>query len=243
MATTELNHIIPPGVIYLDFPRPDPAIVEAFRQLGVADIHEGMSEDTVLGPEIHAILPGAHIAGPALTVLCAAGDTLMMHRALALSRPGDVLVIVTDQPTSSAMWGNLVTTCARARGVAGAVIDGPVRDVNAIHTMQFPVWARSISPRRSTRKGPGCINVPICCSGIEIHPGDLVAADDDGVVVVPASQMLSVLEKARARGRRETDAMPSLAQGVSPYELWNMHQFMVSAGTPEIPGCYPRLPE
>jgi 4-hydroxy-4-methyl-2-oxoglutarate aldolase len=240
LISSDHNQIKSPGVIYLDIPRPDPALVAAYRELGVADIHEGMDEDRVLPSEIHAILPGAHIAGPALTVLCAAGDTLMMHRALALSQPGDVLVIVTDQPTQSAMWGNLVTTCARARGVAGAVVDGPVRDVNAIHEMHFPVWARSISPRRSTRKGPGSINVPIYSGGIVIYPGDLIAADDDGVIVVPASQMADVLKKAHARGQREKNAMEGLLKGITPYEQWNMQQFLAAAGTPEISGFAPK---
>jgi 4-hydroxy-4-methyl-2-oxoglutarate aldolase len=235
------NEISSPGIIYLDFPRPDPVLAAAFAQMGVADIHEGMTEDRILAPEIHAILPGARMAGPALTVLCAAGDTLMMHRALALSRPGDVMVIVTDRPTTSAMWGNLVTTCAKARGLAGAVVDAPVRDVSAIREMQFPVWARSLSPRRSTRKGPGCINVPICCGEVVIYPGDLIVADDDGVVVVPAAQLEAVLQKARLRGHRETDAMPHLVQGVTPYELWGMEQFIRAAGTPEITGFSPDL--
>jgi 4-hydroxy-4-methyl-2-oxoglutarate aldolase len=236
-----MNQIIPPGIIYLDFPHPDPALTAAYAQLGVADIHEGMAEDRVLTAEVHAILPGAHTVGPALTVLCAAGDTLMMHRALALSRPGDVMVIVTDRPTSSGMWGNLVTTCARARGLAGVVVDGPVRDVGAIREMHFPVWARSISPLRSTRKGPGCINVPISCGGVAIYPGDLIAADDDGVVVVPAAQLEDVLQKARLRGQRETDAMPHLTQGVTPYEVWGMEQYLRAAGTREIPGFFPDL--
>jgi 4-hydroxy-4-methyl-2-oxoglutarate aldolase len=235
----EHNQIIPPGIIYLDFPRPDPTLVAAFAGIGVADIHEGMSEDCVLAPEIHAILPGARMAGPALTVMCAAGDTLMMHRALALSKPGDVLVIVTDRPTLSAMWGNLVTTCAIGRKLAGAVIDGPVRDVSAIHEYKFPVWARTVSPRGSTRKGPGCINVPVYCGGVLVRPGDLVAADDDGVVVVPAGQIALVLEKARARGQRENDLMPGLKQGISPFELLGMQQFLKTAGTPEIPGSAP----
>ena len=149
------------------------------------------------------------------------------------------MVIVTDQPTSSGMWGNLVTTCARARGLAGVVVDGPVRDVGAIREMQFPVWARSISPLRSTRKGPGCINVTICCGGVVIHPGDLIVADDDGVVVVPAAQLEDVLQKARLRGQRETDAMPHLTQGVTPYEYWGMEKFLREAGTPEISGFPP----
>ena len=239
MDPSDLNRITSPGIIYLDYPRPDNKLVNAFRALGVADIHEGMIDDQVLSPDIHAVLPGAHMAGPALTVLCAAGDTLMMHRALEMSQPGDVLVIVTDRPTLSAMWGNLVTTSAHARGLAGVVIDGPVRDVIAIRDMRFPVWARSISPRRSTRKGPGCINVPVLCGGIVVHPGDLVAGDDDGVVVVPASQMPSVLEKARARGQREKEAIPHLSAGKSPFELWNMREVLLASGIPEIHGCAP----
>jgi 4-hydroxy-4-methyl-2-oxoglutarate aldolase len=233
------NKILSPGIIYLDLPRPPSERVAAFASIGVADVHEGMSTDGVLSPDIHAILPGAHIAGPALTVLCAAGDTLMMHRALALSQPGDVIVIVTDQPTLTAMWGNLVTTCAKARGVAGVIVDGPIRDVAAIHAMQFPVWARMVSPRTSTRKGPGCINIPVLCGGIVIHPGDLIVADDDGVVVVPADKIEATLTKAQARGQREANALPHLAKGITPFELWGMNQYQHEAGIPEVSGCCP----
>jgi 4-hydroxy-4-methyl-2-oxoglutarate aldolase len=240
MSISMQNQIELPGVIYHEILRPDPAAAAAFAVMGAADVHEGMSEDRVMDPEIRPIFSGARIAGPALTVLCAAGDTLMMHRALALSRPGDVIVIATDQPTLSAMWGNLVTTSARARGLAGAIVDGPVRDTASIQTMQFPVWSRCISPRRSTRKGPGCINVPIWCGGVLVQPGDLIVADDDGVVVVPSGQIDDVLVKARMRGQREAEILPKLEKGITPYEALGMEKAVQAAGIPEILDQYPR---
>jgi 4-hydroxy-4-methyl-2-oxoglutarate aldolase len=230
MSTNPQNQIELPGVIYHNISRPDPRWVAAFKDIGVADVHEGMSQDTVMRPDIHPIFTGAHIAGPAVTVLCAAGDTLMMHRALALTQPGDVMVVCTDQPTLSAMWGNLVTTCAVARGLAGAVIDGPVRDTPAIRAAKFPVWAHCISPRGSTRKGPGSINIPVWCGGVYVRPGDIIVADDDGVVVVPSDVCQSILDKARERGRREADMLPQLAKGITPYEVLGMEKMLKAAG-------------
>jgi len=238
MPISTQNQILPPGVIYHELSRPNSNWVAAFAEMGVADVHEGMSIDTVMLPEIRPILTGAHMAGPALTVLCAAGDALMVHRALGLSRPGDVIVVSTDQPTLSAMWGNLLTTSAHARGLAGAVVDGPVRDTPSIRTTRFPVWARCVSPRRSTRKGPGCINIPIWCGGVLVHPGDLIVADDDGVVVVPAGQIEDILDKARERGQREIDMLPHLAKGATPYEILGMEKALKAAGIPEILGKY-----
>jgi 4-hydroxy-4-methyl-2-oxoglutarate aldolase len=228
-----------PGVIYLDIPRPSQTLIDSFAEVGVADVHESLGVNTLMDAAVRSFWPGARMVGPALTVLNVSGDTLMLHRALALSQAGDVLVVVADSPSTSAMWGALATTAARARGAAGAVVDGNVRDVADIRRGQFPVWARSASPRGSTRKGPGSINVPVLCGGVRVSPGDLIVADDDGVVVVPAEQIEQTLARAKARVAREADILPQLVAGRTPYELWRLEQALKASGVLELPGCYP----
>jgi 4-hydroxy-4-methyl-2-oxoglutarate aldolase len=227
------------GVIYLDIPRPPRPLVEAFAEIGVADVYEDVGAEMQIDSAIVPLWLGARVVGPALTVLNAPGDTLMLHRALALSQPGDVMVLTSYALNPSAVWGKLVTTCARARGVAGAIIDGCARDTADIRAAHFPVWTRFISPRGSTRQGPGCINVPVMCGGVRVNPGDLILADDDGIVVVPADRIALVLEKAKARVAREEGMLSQLATGRTPYDVWNLEQAVKEAGMREIPGSYP----
>jgi 4-hydroxy-4-methyl-2-oxoglutarate aldolase len=228
------------GVIYLDIPRPARSLVDAFANIGVADVYESLGAEMLMDSAILPLWFGARIVGPAVTVMNSPGDTLMLHRALALSQPGDVLVLTSYAPNPSAVWGKLVTTSARARGVAGAIIDGCVRDTVDIRTMHFPVWTRSVSPRGSTRQGPGCINIPVVCGGVRVNPGDLIIADDDGIVVVPAARIEFVLEKAKARIASEEKMLAQLATGRTPYDVWELEQAVKKSGIPEIPGCYPK---
>lgn len=228
------------GVIYLDIPRPSRSLVDAFANIGVADVYENLGAEMLMDSAILPLWFGARIVGPAVTVMNSPGDTLMLHRALALSQPGDVLVLTSYAPNPSAVWGKLVTTCARVRGVAGAIADGCVRDTADIRAMQFPIWARSVSPRGSTRQGPGCINVPVVCGGLRVNPGDLILADDDGIMVVPVEQIESVLEKAKTRIAREEEMLSQLVAGHTPYDIWKLEQAVKKSGIPEIPGCYPK---
>jgi 4-hydroxy-4-methyl-2-oxoglutarate aldolase len=228
------------GVIYLDIPRPPRPLVDAFAEIGVADVYEDVGAEMRIDSAILPLWFSARVVGPALTVLNAPGDTLMLHRALALSQPGDVVVLTSYAPNPSAVWGKLVTTCARARGIAGAIIDGCARDTADIRAAHFPVWTRSISPHGSTRQGPGCINVPVICGGVRVNPGDLILADDDGILVVPADRIALVLEKAKARVAREEEMLSELATGRTPYDVWNLEQAVKEAGIAEIPGCYPQ---
>lgn len=228
------------GVIYLDIPRPPRPLVDAFAGIGVADVYEDVGAERRIDSAILPLWFGARVVGPALTVLNAPGDTLMLHRALALSQPGDVLVLTSYAPNPSAVWGKLVTTCAQAHGVAGAIIDGCARDTADIRAAHFPAWTRSVSPRGSTRQGPGCINVPVVCGGVRVSPGDLILADDDGIMVVPIDRIEHVLEKAKARVAREEEMLSQLATGRTPYGVWNLEQAVKKAGIREMPGCYPR---
>jgi 4-hydroxy-4-methyl-2-oxoglutarate aldolase len=226
------------GMVFCDLPRPPLELTSAFQTAGVADVHEALPVDTLMDNAIRALWPGCHAAGPALTVLNRQGDTLMLHRAISLARAGDVLVVTADGPTPSAMWGNLMTTAAVGRGVAGAVIDGPARDVAEVRSAGFALWSRSISPRGSKRLGPGAVNVPVMCGGVRVCPGDLIVADDDGIVVVPRALLQVALAGAQARMAKEAAALPKIAAGSTPYELWGMAEALRASGVTELPGCW-----
>jgi 4-hydroxy-4-methyl-2-oxoglutarate aldolase len=224
--------------IYHDIARPSREVLKPFADVGVSDVLEGLEMDTLLDPAIRPVWDGAQIIGPALTVLNTSGDTLMMHYAVELSQPGDVLVLVSDQPNPSAVWGKMVTVVARARNLAGVIVDGNVRDSAFIREVKFPVWARAYSPRGSTRKGPGSINVPVSCGGVIINPGDLIMADDDGIIVIPQSKMDAALSAAQARLQREKNIMQKLEQGISPYTILGLDAAMKQAGLEEYSGQF-----
>jgi 4-hydroxy-4-methyl-2-oxoglutarate aldolase len=235
----EICHGIAPYRIYRDIPRPSVADLRPFDELGVADVIDGLPAGSLLDLALRPIWPGARILGPAVTALNVPGDTLMLHYAVEICRPGDVLVLVSEGENPSALWGKMVSVVAQARGAAGAIVDGFVRDTAYIRESAFPVWARAISPRGSTCKGPGSLNVPVVCGGVTIHPGDWILADDDGIVVIPPEQRTAALEFGLRRRQREEAILPHLHQGVSPFEILGLAQAVRAAGLEEHPGCSP----
>ncbi len=224
--------------VYADILRPDPDALKPFALVGVSDVLEGLGLDTLLDPAIRPVWTGAQIIGPAVTALNVSGDTLMMHYALELSKPGDVLVVTCEDDNPSATWGKMVTVAAMGRGLAGAIVDGAVRDSSHIREVFFPVWTRSYSPRGSKRKGPGSINVPVMCGGVQVNPGDLIMADDDGIIVVPQEKMAAALAAAQARVQREENIMHQLEQGISPFALLGMEDAIKQAGLTARPGRF-----
>lgn len=230
---------IAPYRIYRDIPRPSADDLRLFDGLGVADVIDGLPAGSLLDLALRPIWPGARILGPAVTALNVPGDTLMLHYAVEICRPGDVLVLASEGENPSALWGKMVSVVAQARGAAGAIVDGYVRDTAYIRESAFPVWARAVSPCGSTRKGPGSLNVPVVCGGVTIHPGDWILADDDGIVVIPTAQRAAALELGRGRMQREEAILPRLQQGVSPFEILGLAQSVTAAGLEEHPGCCP----
>ena len=227
-----------PYQVFADIQRPDADALKAFAQVGVSDVLEGLDMDTLLDPAIRPVWNGAQIIGPAVTALNVSGDTLMMHYALELSKPGDVLVVTCEDENPSATWGKMVTVAAMGRGLAGAIVDGAVRDSAHIREVKFPVWTRSYSPRGSKRKGPGSINVPVMCGGVLVNPGDLIMADDDGIIVFPQEKLEAALAAAQARVQREEKIMHQLEQGISPFALLGMENAIIQAGLTARPGRY-----
>ena len=191
----------------------------------MATVHEAQGKIGLLAPYMRPLAAGSAVAGPAVTALVHPGDNLMLHAAIAVAQPGDVLVVGTSSPTTDGMFGELLATSALARGVAGLVIDAGVRDVAALRSLGFPVWSRSISAQGTAKLRAGSVNVPIVCAGARICPGDAVVADDDGVVCVSKEQAVMVAEEARRRIEREDQTRARLAAGelgMDLYGLWDV---------------------
>lgn len=190
------------------------AVIEGLAATGVATVHEAYAR-TGLMYGISPVTGGVVVGGSAITCLNFAGDNLMLHAALDLAQPGDVLVVAVTAPSCHGMFGELLATSCAARGVAGVILDAGARDVTALREMRFPVWSRAISASGTVKSQPGWVNIPVCCGGQVVFPGDVVIADDDGVVVVARADAEAVLEKAAARHDREDQSRLRLASGRS----------------------------
>ena len=183
--------------------RADAALVRRLGECGVATVHEAMGRTGLLESAIRPIFAGARTAGSAVTVSCAPGDNLMIHAAIAVVQPGDVLVVTTSSPSTAGMFGELLAESSKAHGVVGLVIDAGVRDTAELTTMGFPAWSRAVSAQGTTKAIPGSVNVPIVCAGALVHPGDVVIGDADGVVIVPRADAASVVTAANERLAKE----------------------------------------
>jgi 4-hydroxy-4-methyl-2-oxoglutarate aldolase len=210
--------------------RPEAETVRGLAEAGVSTVHEAQGRRGAFAPGIRPIQDGARIAGPAVTVSCQAGDNLMVHAAVEVCRPGDVLVVVTTSPSTDGMLGELLATSLAAHGVVGVVLDAGVRDVAELRTMRFPVWARAISPQGTVKASPGSVNIPVVCGGQPVSPGDVVVADDDGVVVVPRADAEVVLAAARHREEAETVKRAKLAAGELGVDMYNLRPLLDSLG-------------
>ena len=186
-------------VIVTDIARADAATADALAVHGVATVHEAMGRTGLVGPGIRPVQDGARIAGTAVTILQAPGDNLMIHAAVEQCRAGDVLVIATTSPSTDGAFGDLFATALQARGVRGMITTGGVRDIADLREMGFPVWSRAVHAQGTVKATPGSVNVPIVVEGAVVHPGDIVIADDDGVVVVPRLGAADALAAADAR--------------------------------------------
>ncbi len=208
--------------VFLRVNRVDAALCAQAREVTVSDLHEATSArglGGLMSSRMRPMQKGARIAGPAVTAFCAPGDNLMMHRALYLAQPGDVLVVVCDAETSGAQWGDMATRYALKKGLAGVVVQGCVRDTDTVESLGFPVWATHVHPIHPDKSGHGFVNTPVICDGVRVSPGDLIVADGDGVLCVAKAEAVKAIDGALARMRKEDEFAAKVERGAAVWDL------------------------
>ena len=224
------------GTVVRNIHRADAGVIATLERLGVSTTHEAQGRTGLMQPHMRPVWSGARIAGSAITALCHPNDNWMIHAAIEVVKPGDLLVIACSSENSNGAIGDLIVTSLKARGARGVVIDMGCRDTAEIAQMKFPLWSRAVSAQGTVKGTVGSVNVPVTCAGVRVKPGDVVVADDDGVVVVDRKQATEVARLGVEREKKEATNRARLEKGELSLDIYDMRKALADRGLKYIDG-------
>ena len=224
------------GTVVRNIHRADAGAIEALGRQGVATVHEAQGRTGLMQPYMRPVWRGSRVAGSAVTALCHPGDNWMIHVACEVLKKGDILVVACSSENSDGGFGELLATSLKALGAKGVILDIGCRDAAEISEMKFPVWSRAISAKGTVKASVGSVNVPVVCAGVNVKPGDVIVADDDGVVVVDRKQAAEIARLGAEREKKEAGSRARLQKGELGLDIYDMRKTLADKGLKYIDG-------